>query len=55
MEKILRVNFPLSFKTVYLGKMNLVFTHFGDKYMFRVMLVASKKAITKEMADDRGA
>lgn len=44
LEKILRVEVPLTFEILYLRKMNIGLTRFGDKCMFRIMLIASKKA-----------
>lgn len=30
------------------GEMNIGLTRFGDKHMFKIMLIASKKAITRK-------
>lgn len=48
MDKIMKVKLPLTFEVLYLGKVDIGFTRFGDKYMFRIMLIASKKAITRK-------
>ena len=48
MEKILKVKIPFSFEVLYLGKENQEITRSGDKYIYRIMLVAAKKAITKK-------
>ena len=44
----MKVKLPLSFEVLYLGKLNIAFTRFGDKYMYKIMLIASKKAITRK-------
>lgn len=48
MEKIMKVKIPFSFEVLYLGMENQEITRSGDKYIFRIMLVAAKKAITKK-------
>lgn len=39
---------PLTFDVLYLGKENQEITRSGEKYLFRIMLVAAKKAITRK-------
>ena len=39
---------PFTFFDLYLGKGNQKIIYSGDKYLFRVMLVAGKKAITRK-------
>ena len=48
MDKVLKVNLPLTFEVLYLGILGIVLTRFGDKYIYRIMLIASKKAITRK-------
>lgn len=48
MDKILKVDIPLMFEVLYLGKVDIIFARFGDKHIFRIMLIASKKAITRK-------
>lgn len=48
MDKILKVNLPLAFEVLYLGKLDMEFVGSGVKHMFRLMLIASKKAITRQ-------
>ena len=48
MDKILRVDLPFTFEVFYLGKLDIAFTGTGDKYVFRIMSIASKKAITRK-------
>ena len=47
MENILKIELPFTFDILYLGKRNQGITNPGDKYIFRIMLVAGKKAITR--------
>lgn len=47
MEKILKVEVPLTSDIMYLGKGHQGMTNSGDKNIFRIMLVASKKVINK--------
>lgn len=47
MEKILKIECPFTFDIFYLGKRNQGTTIPGEKYIFRIMLVAGKKAITR--------
>lgn len=44
MEKTLRVKFSYTLDILYLGKGNERIKNSGDKYIFRIMLVASKKS-----------
>lgn len=48
MDKILKVDFPLTFEALYLGKLDIDFTRFGDKHIYRIMMIASKKALTRK-------
>ena len=48
MTKILKVELPFTFVVLYRGKGNQRITNSGDKYLFRTMLVAGKKAITRK-------
>ena len=48
MQTILKVHIPLTFEILYLGKENQEITWSGEKYLFRMMLVAAKKAITRK-------
>lgn len=48
MEKVLKIKIKWNFKVLYLGKMPPQLVGFPRIYMFRVMLVASKKAIAKK-------
>lgn len=48
MENILGVVLPFTFEEIYLGKENKIITNSGDQYMLRIMLIASKKAITRK-------
>lgn len=48
MEKVLKVKIDSCFQVLYLGMMPQQILGFSKAYLFRVMLVASKKAITKK-------
>lgn len=48
MDKVMMVDLPFTFEVLYLGKLDIGLTRFGDKHMFRIMLVASKKTITRK-------
>lgn len=48
MERVLKVRLPFAFDVLYLGGRNQGITNSGDKYIFRIMLVAGKKALTRK-------
>lgn len=48
MEKILKLQLPFTFEVLYLGKEIQQVTRPGEKYLFRIMLVSAKKAITRK-------
>ena len=48
MENTLKVHIPLKFEALYLGKDNPEITGSGGKYIFRIIQVAAKKAITRK-------
>ncbi len=48
MEKILKVQLPFTFEVLYLGKEIQEVKRPGGKYLFRIMLVSAKKAITRK-------
>ena len=47
MDKIMKVKLPLKFELLYLGKLNVAFTRFGDKYMFKLLITSRKAMIRK--------
>ena len=49
MERVLNIEIDLYFQVLYLGKMPQQLLGFSKMYMFKVMLVASKKAITNDI------
>lgn len=47
MDKILKVDPQPTIEVLYLGKLDIDLTRFGDKHIYRIMLIASKKGITR--------
>lgn len=39
---------PRNFKTMYMGKLDIDLQRFEDKQMYRIMMVACKKALTRK-------
>ena len=47
MQKILGYNIPMNCETLYMCNLNEGHIHIGDRYLVKILLMAGKKAITR--------